>query len=207
MANTPSSSETLPLDTNNQHRILRQRVEAYRAARAQAEISRKAYVEAQESWKNDLARCEEIESVLAKYVDKKRPQVVVTLDGGNIACLIKRVDTYGLGIIGAHVSFLPVSGYPPGPPVEPREVHLEDLPDHHRYEHAGKLGPWARNDKPTRECWPDRYLAVGSQNKPTYKRIIDVERGPEGWRYISVLLEGSEEPTLHGCNTNTYVRR
>jgi len=70
------------------------------------------------------------------------------------------------------------------------------------YEHAGKLGPWAR-----RGMRGTRYLAVGLQGQHEYARIESAEKSGGSWRYVLVKLEGDCEPHSHGANTNTYARR
>jgi len=70
-----------------------------------------------------------------------------------------------------------------------------------RFQVAGKLGPWARHG-----CRGDRYLAVGLQEKPEYKRISWAENGGDTWRYVRVLLEGQPHGRLHGCGTTVYER-
>jgi hypothetical protein len=70
------------------------------------------------------------------------------------------------------------------------------------YRLAGKLGPWAR-----RGMEGERYLAVGPQLTPTYRRIADTCKADDGtWRYVRVRLEGEDEYNHHGCGTNVYER-
>lgn len=82
----------------------------------------------------------------------------------------------------------------------------DDVPDQekHRYEYAGKLGPWSRYGmRGTRHL---RYLAVGLQTRYEYVRIKSTEKSGGSWRYVLVKLEGDREPHSHGANTNTYTR-
>jgi hypothetical protein len=186
-----SAEELKPLDTDEQHAHLREQVLAYRDALACAELARKQYIKAELAWKDSLTRCEQIQGMLSKYVSKKRPQVVVTLDGGNVACLVRYVDSAYVAI-NAHVDWLPVAGYVSGPSIEPKKP---------RYALAGKLGTWVRHG-----CKGMRYLAIGSQCSPTYRRIVSAERTSENGYYIDVLLEGSDEGHCHGAGTNVYRR-
>ena len=192
-----------PLNTDDQNRDLRNHVLAYREALRQRNVFSELAQEANLALKKAGDRCEELKELLSWYVDKHVDKVVVTLDGGNIACLIQFVETYGVSA-GVHVSFLPVFGYESGPSMEKGEIVLEPLPERKpHYEYAGKLGPWARSGS------GERFLAVGSLEKPTYKRIIRAAKSDNGWRYVAVTMEdgNGEYTTLHGCNTNTYIEK
>jgi len=79
----------------------------------------------------------------------------------------------------------------------------DDVPDQeeHRYEYAGKLGPWSRYG-----ARDTRYLAVGLQGQHEYARIKSAEKSGGSWRYVLVKLEGDCRLHSHGANTNTYIR-
>lgn len=64
--------------------------------------------------------------------------------------------------------------------------------------YAGKLGPWARGG-----CRGNRYLDMGLQGRPDYRRILQVE--PEGgkWYWLEVRLEDGRR-VVRWCGCNTY---
>jgi Holliday junction resolvase RusA-like endonuclease len=71
-----------------------------------------------------------------------------------------------------------------------------------RFEVAGKLGPWARLGMEG-----ERYLAVGPQGKPAYRRIADARKADDGtWRYVRTRIEHEDDYHHHGCGTNIYKK-
>jgi len=82
---------------------------------------------------------------------------------------------------------------------EPTETWKKEWRVLYNRSYSGKLGPWVRGG-----CKGIRYLDVGYQGKPDYRRIDHAEKDGPTWRYLRLNVEGVHRPLVRWCNCNIY---